>query len=193
MKLLAINGSPQADGTIGTALKKVVSLAEELGHRTEFVELYETNLAFCRGCYACQEKGACVYRDGIADLEKKILESDILVLATPTHWANMSSLMLNFFERLFGFFIKERRQGPPLKRLKKGKKAFIITSCSTPFPFNVFFNQSSSTIKRVKEVCRYSGIKVLNTHSITDAYNKGMERDLKKISKKLKYILRREK
>jgi multimeric flavodoxin WrbA len=110
---------------------------------------------------ACQSEGRCVIRgDDLPQVEDAILWADILVLATPTHWGNVSSHMLGMFERLFGFLIRERARGAPVALNAKGKKAVLITACSTPWPLNWLFNQSRSVFSRLKEICRYSGLKI---------------------------------
>jgi len=111
----------------------------------------------------CQKNGFCVVRDDITVLEDAIRNAEFLIFSTPTRWGNISALMLKCFERLFGFLIQEVRQGFPKKMNANGKKAILVTSCSTPFPFNIIFNQSSACFSRLKEICNYSGIKVIKT------------------------------
>lgn len=110
---------------------------------------------------ACQSRERCIIRDDdIEQVENAVLWADVLVLATPTHWGNMSSLMLRMFERLFGFLIRERPRGAPVALNAEGKEAVFITSCSTAWPLNWLFNQSRATMSRLKEICRYSGMPV---------------------------------
>ncbi|MEM5948256.1 NAD(P)H-dependent oxidoreductase [Spirochaetia bacterium 38H-sp] len=96
-------------------------------------------LLFVKVVIVVRQRGGCIYRADIEELEHKLAGSDILIFGSPTNWANMSSLMLNFFERLFGFLIKERDGAPPLKNLPGGRMVVLITACYTPFPFNLFF------------------------------------------------------
>jgi len=191
MNILAINGSAKKNGTIDTALQSVLRYAAKNGHKIDIIDLKSLNLKNCQGCFACQKKGACIYRDDIEPVEKKIIDANLLVFGTPTHWGNMSGLMLSFFERLFGFFIQEQEKGVPKKRAANGKKVMIITACSTPFPFNIFFNQSRACISRLREICRYSGIKIVGTHCIADPFHNGIKKDLNTIEHKATRILKR--
>ena len=139
-------------------------ISERGRHAVRVLALAEITLQDCRGCYACQERGACVFRkDDIALVEEAIQWADMLILATPTHWGNISGLLLRMFERLFGFLIRERPNAFPVALHAKGKKAVVITACSTAWPFNWVFNQTRAVKSRIKEVCRYSGIRVVGT------------------------------
>ncbi|MBS3764873.1 MAG: flavodoxin family protein [Planctomycetes bacterium] len=161
MKVLLIKGSPRENGNTSQLGERLLDAAEEEGHDTRKLSLVHLSLEQCTACMACQSEGRCVMRnDDIKQVENAILWADVMVLATPTHWGNMSSLMLAMFERLFGFLIQERARGAPLALNAKGKKAVIITACSTRWPLNWIFNQSRSVFSRLKEICRYSGIKI---------------------------------
>jgi hypothetical protein len=75
----------------------------------------------------------------------------------------MSALMLGMFERLFGFLLEERLNKTPKARNAAGKRAILITACSTPWPFDWLFNQSRGCFARLREICTYSGIKICGT------------------------------
>lgn len=161
MNVLLIKGSPRRHGHTSQLGDQLLSAAADAGHHTEVLSLVHLSLKDCTACMACQSEGKCVIRDDdIEQVENAVSWADVLVLATPTHWGNMSSLMLRMFERLFGFLIRERARGAPVALKAKGKKAVIVTACSTPWPINWIFNQTRAVISRIKEICRYSGIKI---------------------------------
>lgn len=163
MKITAINGSPRKEGRVSKIVDEIIKGAKENGHECEVIYLVDLSIKDCTGCMSCQEKGACVFRDDIEKIEETIKRSDLIIWASPTHWANVSGLMLRVFERLFGFLIKEQPGGTPLKRNAKGKKAILVTACSTPWPFNWIFNQSRSCVSRMREICKYSGQEIVGT------------------------------
>jgi len=163
VRILAINGSPQKNGRTSKILDEIIKGAKESDHECEIIYLVDLNIRDCTGCMSCQENGACVFRDDIEKIEEAIKRADLIIWASPTHWANVSGLMLRVFERLFGFLIKEQPKGTPLKRNAKGKKAILATACSTPWPFNWIFNQSRSCLGRMREICKYSGQEIVST------------------------------
>jgi hypothetical protein len=95
-----------------------------------------------------------------------VKQSDVLILASPVHWGNLSGIMLRTMERLFGFLILEQPAGFPVKRAAKGKRAILVTACSTPLPFDWIFNQTRSVYSRFNEICSYSGIKIIKKTAV---------------------------
>jgi multimeric flavodoxin WrbA len=166
MNILVLNGSPKKTGNISCILQEICRGFSENGHQINNIFLKDLSIADCEGCMACQSKGACVIRDDIAKVEVGIKEADILVIGTPVHWGNMSAILLRIFERMFGFLIEERPDGFPVPRNGKGKRAIIVTSCSTAWPFNWIFNQSRSVFSRLHEIFRYSDIKIIKKHTL---------------------------
>lgn len=163
MNIIAINGSPRKNGRISKIVDEIIEGAKENGHKCEIIHLVDLNIKDCTGCMSCQEKGACVFRGDIKKIEEAIKSADLIIWASPTYWANVSSLMLRVVERLFGFFIKEQPMGFPIKQNAKGKKAIRVTACSTARPFNWIFNQSRSCLDRMREICKYSGQEIIST------------------------------
>ncbi len=184
MHIVAMNGSPRKDGRLARVIAEILAGAEQAGHDSETIHLVDLEVRDCTGCMRCQEDGAdrCVIRDEIAVVEEAVRRADLLLLASPVHWGNMSAIMLRTLERLFGFLIQERPRGMPRKRNAAGKRAVLVTACSTARPFNWLFNQSRSAFGRMREVCRYSGVKIVGkfvlpgTISMGDIPQKHLER-----------------
>lgn len=166
MNVLAINGSPGKNGFTSKITNQILEGAKEAGHNTEVIYLADLNLRDCAGCRACQKEDTakCVFRDDIVKIEDGISKNDLIIWATPTHWGNVSAYMLRAFERLFGFLLREQTGLKfPIALRAKGKKAILVTSCTTPYPFNILLNQSRAAFDRIKEMCRYSGQKIIKT------------------------------
>lgn len=47
--------------------------------------------------------------------------------------------------------------------LHKGKRAVIVSTCITIFPFNILFGQSRGAVKAVREILKWSGFQVTGT------------------------------
>ena len=56
--------------------------------------------------------------------------------------------------------------------LHKGKKAVIVTSCTTPFPFNYLCRQSTGAVRAVKEILKSSGFRIIKKVNISNTKNK---------------------
>lgn len=162
MRIVALNGSPRRNGRVSDAVEEILAGAQETGHDTDHIHLGDLDIRDCTGCMKCQNDPPCVIRDDVEQVEDAIEGADVLVLASPVHWGNMSGIMLRTMERLFGFLIEEQPRGAPTARAAEGKKAILVTACSTPWPLNWVFNQSRAVFSRFKEICRYSGIRIID-------------------------------
>ncbi len=172
MKILILNASPKKNGNLAKILKALNLGFINKKLETEYIDLVDLKIADCLGCMVCQTKGQCFIRDDIEKVEQGILNADILVLGTPTHWGNLSGIMLRTIERLFGFLITEQIDRFPLPQKANHKKAILVTTCSTRWPFDWVFNQSRAVFSRFKEICKYSGIKIIKKITYPDTKRK---------------------
>jgi len=172
MNIVAIIGSPRKTGVTSTVVSEILSGAKGNDHHCETIYISDLTIKDCRGCMTCQEKGRCVIRDDIEKVQQAIMKSDVIIWASPTHWANVSAMMLRLFERLFGFLIREKVRGFPIALNANGKKAILVTACSTIWPMNWLFNQSRACFSRMREMCRYSGQKIIATLVVSGTITK---------------------
>lgn len=160
MKVLILNGSPRKRGTVATLLKSISAFISEK-HEMEWIDVYTLKLQPCIACMKCRPDGECVLPEDDAQiLGRKINRADALIVGTPTHWGNMSAKLKVLFDRNVPQFMGENPNGIPLAR-QKGKNAVIVTSCTTPWPFNFIANESRGAINSVKEVLNYGGYKIV--------------------------------
>ena len=162
MEILVLNGSPRPTGTVVSLLKSVTeSLSAK--HDIVWIDVCNLKMEYCKACMACREKGACILpQDDAHTVGAKIQSADALVVGTPTHWGNMCAPLKLLFDRNVPAFMGESPKGMPVPR-QKGKKAVIVTACTTPWPFNVVFPESRGAIRAVKEVMHYGGYKIVGT------------------------------
>ena len=114
MKVLAINGSPKANGNTALLLRQVLSVCEAAGHETE---TYQAGGRPVRGCLACggcsKHIGRCATDDWINELYGKMVEADAIVLGSPTYFADITPEIKAVIDRV-GFV--SRRDGMRLSR-----------------------------------------------------------------------------
>ncbi len=104
MKLLALLGSPRRKGNTATLLNAFLGGVENKGGaEVEFINLQEKDIKPCMDCRSCRKPPylKCVINDDMQYLHKKVMESDILVYATPVYWWNISAQMKLFIDRLY--------------------------------------------------------------------------------------------
>ena len=162
MKILVLNGSHRKSGTVASLLKSVTEplLAE---HEIEWIDVCKLNRKYCTTCMICREKETCILPEDDAHIVgKKIQDANALVIGTPTHWGNMCAPLKLLFDRNVPVFMGESPGGMPVPR-QKGKRAVVVTACTTPWPLNFILPESRGAIRAIKEVLHYGGYKVVGT------------------------------
>lgn len=170
MKILVLNGSPRKKGNVAELLKKQTQIFLKKNPSAEIIweNVCDLNFNICHGCMACRSKGSCVFpEDDAHKIEREIKECDMLIVGTPVYWANMNGKLKCLFDRLVGVLMGESKHGIPIP-LHKGKKAVIVTSCTTPFPFNYICGQSGGAVRAVNEVLKSSGFKVVKKINLSN-------------------------
>lgn len=98
-KILIISASPRKNGNSALLCDRFAQGAEEKGHETEKVFLPSKNIGYCRGCGVCGTTCKCVQKDDMAEILDKMVNADVIVLATPVYFYSMDGQMKTFIDR----------------------------------------------------------------------------------------------
>lgn len=102
MKVIAINGSARKDGNTAILINYVLSELQNEGIETELVQLATKKIRGCRACQKCfqnKDQRCSVKNDDLNECIEKMLESDGIILGSPTYFANVSTSMKALIER----------------------------------------------------------------------------------------------
>ena len=99
MKVLVLQGSPNADGSTALLVREFANGARQAGHSVEVVDVAALNIAPCTGCVACGYGGPCAQYDDFDDLREQILAFDMLVFATPLYYYGMTAQLKAVVDR----------------------------------------------------------------------------------------------
>lgn len=91
MRIIVLQGSPNSDGSTALLVKEFKRGAESAGHSVNVVDIAKLKINPCSGCVACGYGGPCALHDDFDDLRERILESDMLVFATPLYYYGMTA------------------------------------------------------------------------------------------------------
>jgi multimeric flavodoxin WrbA len=117
-KILFINGSHQNAACMETL--ETIQQNFWLEYSTEILSLRDYNLEQCTGCMHCFKNGECVLEDKFHLISEKLEDSDIIVLATPTYFYNVSGYVKTFIDRTRAM----------LKNGSLNNKKFIFIYCT---------------------------------------------------------------
>ena len=101
MKVILINGSPNAKGCTYTALEEVSKTLKSEGIETEIIHVGHKDILGCIGCRQCKTKGKCVFNDIVNDIAPKFKECDGIVIGSPVYFASANGTLVSFIDRLF--------------------------------------------------------------------------------------------
>ncbi|MGI6577825.1 MAG: flavodoxin family protein [Eubacteriales bacterium] len=122
MKVLLINGSPNAGGCTYTALKEVESELSKAGIETEIIQVGHLDIRGCIACRRCATLGKCVFDDIVNEVAAKFEACDGIVLGTPVYYASINGTLKAFADRLFysAHFDKTMKVGAAVVSCRRG-------------------------------------------------------------------------
>ncbi|MDD7604769.1 MAG: flavodoxin family protein [Candidatus Limisoma sp.] len=163
MNILIINASPRKTGNISRMLEVIEQEALNRGAEVNVVEVSKLTIRPCVACMTCRSTGKCVMpEDDAQRVLRMIVACDALVIGAPCYWGNIPGALKLLFDRIVYGMMGENSMAVPVA-LHKGKKAVIVTSSSTMWPFNIIMNQTRGVVRALKEILGWSGFKILAT------------------------------
>lgn len=129
MKITAIMGSPRKNGVTSRITRGFLEHAEARGADIQAYYLNQMEFTGCQGCHSC--KGgldACVLRDDLTPALEDLVESDILVLASPIYFWDVTGQFKCFFDRTWSLVKPDYTTNSQPVRMAPGKKAVWISS-----------------------------------------------------------------
>ncbi len=98
-KVLIISSSYRTKGNSARLAEEFFKGASEAGNEVELISLHDKNIAFCRGCLACQRTKRCAVPDDADIIREKMLRADVLVFATPVYYYGISGQLKTLLDR----------------------------------------------------------------------------------------------
>ncbi|HBB92579.1 MAG TPA: hypothetical protein DC042_12900 [Bacteroidales bacterium] len=103
-KILALNGSPRPAGNTTFLLEQFLKGAKTGRTIAEELRTQDLNLEYCSGCLRCNILKRCSLRgDDWESLSHKILESDVLVFASPVYFHHLTASLKKVLDRFRSF------------------------------------------------------------------------------------------
>ena len=162
-KVLIINASPRKKGNIAQMVAEMTSEADARGAEVEVIEVQRLHVKPCVACMQCRAKGFCALpEDDAQRVLQLIKDCEAMVIAAPCYWGNIPGTLKLLFDRIVYGMMDESPRNFPLP-LHKGKRCVLVSTSTTPWPLNILMHQSRGAIRAMKEICRYSGFKVVAT------------------------------
>ncbi len=102
MKVLLINGSPNAKGCTYTALAEVEKTLNQNGVETEMIQIGNKAIRGCIGCGGCGSTKKCVFDDDLVnEVIAKMERADGLIIGSPVYFASPNGNLISMLDRMF--------------------------------------------------------------------------------------------
>ncbi len=98
-KVLILSGSPRKHGNSDILCDEFARGAILAGHEVEKIRVAEKKIGYCLGCYACKSTGICAIKDDMAEILQKMIDADVLVLASPVYFYSIDAQLKALIDR----------------------------------------------------------------------------------------------
>ncbi len=109
-KVLILAGSPRIGGNSDLLCDEFAKGATESGNTVEKIYVAECNVGFCRACYACTDAGKCVMDDDMGMILNKMIEADVIVMASPVYFYSISAQLKAVIDRTVARWLAVREK-----------------------------------------------------------------------------------
>ena len=98
-KVLILSGSPRKSGNSDLLCDEFMRGSVEAGHEVEKIRVQEKKIAYCVACYACRDSGVCAIKDDMAEIMQKMIDCDVMVLASPVYFYSIDAQLKAVIDR----------------------------------------------------------------------------------------------
>ncbi len=119
-KVLILSGSPRKGGNSDLLCDEFMRGAIESGNNVEKIRVAEKKIDFCRGCYYCTKSGGvCAIKDDMTEVLQKIIDADVIVLASPVYFYSVDAQLKALIDRTVARWLEV-----------KDKEFYYIATCA---------------------------------------------------------------
>lgn len=102
MNIMVVTGSPRKGGNTEIMADVFAESARTTGHTVTVKNLSQLKVAPCIACKYCfSHNGECVQKDDMNGILKELDQTDLLVLASPIYWFDVSAQTKCFIDRMY--------------------------------------------------------------------------------------------
>jgi len=185
MKIIAISGSSRDKKT-----NMMIELALKEQSNFEIIKLKDLEIKPCTNCKSCHQTYKCVINDQMQDLYPKLVEADLIILASPTYFDNVSGIMKNFMDRCLPFYFSGQLAQEKVALLTIGGfKEYIeyddLGNCKWCLENNACQNSVDQCMQTMENFCRLLNLSIIGKVSAIHGDPLEKEKELKELGEKI--------
>ena len=99
-KVLILSGSPRKNGNSDVLCDEFARGAMKSDNEVEKIRIAEKKIGYCHACYYCRDHGGeCAIKDDMAEVLQKMIEADVIVLASPVYFYSIDAQLKAVIDR----------------------------------------------------------------------------------------------
>jgi len=160
MNVLAVCGAADKKRNTATMLKNAFEGAASVpGFSGEIVHLYDIAFRGCTGCHSCKlldksKFARCAMRDELTPILEKAINADVLLIASPIYFGNITGETRSFLERYLFPGISYNKDKKPTYS-KRTKVGWVFTMNAPGSFYEDLFNGFTSLTDRIIGTSEY--------------------------------------
>jgi len=172
-KVLILSGSPRKRGNSDILCDQFLKGAKEGGNEVEKIFLGDKKINYCIACAACRDTGKCIHKDDMAAILEKMIDADVIVMASPVYFYTLNAQMKTLIDRTVARYTE----------ITDKEMYFIITAADTSIPMMQrtieCFRGFAGCLKGAREKGAIYGVGAWNvgeiegTKAVSEAYKMG--------------------
>jgi multimeric flavodoxin WrbA len=151
---IILNGSPRPKGNTALLVSWIEEALKKAKYHYQRYDLYPLNIQGCAHCDACKkvlDRPNCVLPDQFSKILEEILNSNLVILASPIYCWSVSGSLSSALDRFYALF----KRGDSLMVDKKFIGAFTAGGD--------YFDGMDLAVERIKRICEYGKANYLGT------------------------------
>ena len=118
-KVLILSGSPRKGGNSDLLCDEFMRGAADAGNEVEKIRIADEKIGYCSACYCCRTSGGvCAKKDDMAKILQKMIDADVIVLASPVYFYSIAAQLKAVIDRTVARWTEV-----------KNKEFYYINSC----------------------------------------------------------------
>lgn len=119
-KVLILSGSPRKNGNSDLLCDEFSRGVTDGGNSVEKIRVSEKHIEYCKACYYCSDNnGQCVIKDDMAEVLQKMIDADVIVLASPVYFYSIDAQLKALIDRTVARWLEV-----------KNKEFYYIVTCA---------------------------------------------------------------
>jgi multimeric flavodoxin WrbA len=132
MKVLGIYGSPRKGGNSDMLLDEALKGAQSVGAEVSSLHCGDLSISGCLECGGCDESGVCVVEDDMQPVYDRLVEADVIMLASPIFFYSVPAQTKALIDRCQALWSKRLlKKAPEEPRTLRGGRGYLLAVGAT--------------------------------------------------------------